>query len=354
MSVCLGVYLFTTQARTGADRAPAVFPQRSVMRDAAEPRSPSAAVPSVTCSASDCATEAVGVAAAVAPIRRIVWDFPEAPGGELRVLVAVPPQASKSVRLPVLVALHGRGEALKGAVRGARGWLDDYELANAITALSTGSLSREDYHGFVDDRRLREVNDALRRRPYQGMVVVMPYTPLDITGNRPISAVESYGRFLVETVLPRVYRETPAIGTAQTTGIDGVSLGGRIALLVGLSFPASFGAIGSLQAAVDEQDAPALVELARRARLANPYVSLRLLTSEGDAYLRPLLHLSQAWKKAGVGHEFRISRGPHDYAFNRGPGALEMLFYHDAVLRVANSVSSTEAIGPEKFDQREE
>jgi len=31
-----------------------------------------------------------------------------------------------------------------------------------------------------------------------------------------------------------------------------------------------------------------------------------------------------------------VVTGPHDYAFNRGPGALEMLAYHDRVLRGAD------------------
>ena len=34
-----------------------------------------------------------------------------------------------------------------------------------------------------------------------------------------------------------------------------------------------------------------------------------------------------------VAHEFVVVAGPHDYAFNRGPGGIEMLLWHDRVLR---------------------
>ncbi len=32
-------------------------------------------------------------------------------------------------------------------------------------------------------------------------------------------------------------------------------------------------------------------------------------------------------------HEHRVALGPHNYDFNRGPGGLEMLTWHDRVLR---------------------
>ncbi len=271
---------------------------------------------------------------ALVPSRRLVWDFPEAPLGELRVIVAVPPHDPKSGPLPVLIALHGKGEALKGPLRGARGWLDDYELDKAAEALARGAPTIDDYRGFATVERLAEVRAELSSQPYRGMVVVMPYTPLELAGNKPFSAVLPYGRFLVESVLPRVHRETPAAPLASSTGIDGVSLGGRVALLLGLSFPSSFGVVGSLQAALDSEEAAELVALARSARRENPALKLRLLTSDGDFFLEPIRTISTAWRAAGIDHELLVVPGPHDYAFNRGPGAIEMLLYHDRALRL--------------------
>ena len=51
-------------------------------------------------------------------------------------------------------------------------------------------------------------------------------------------------------MLPRVRRETPALSRPETTGIDGVSLGGALALRIGFYNPKSFGALGALQPAI--------------------------------------------------------------------------------------------------------
>jgi hypothetical protein len=37
--------------------------------------------------------------------------------------------------------------------------------------------------------------------------------------------------------------------------------------------------------------------------------------------------------QANIAHEFKLLTGPHDYVFNRGPGAVEMLLFHDRALR---------------------
>ena len=48
-----------------------------------------------------------------------------------------------------------------------------------------------------------------------------------------------------------------------------------------------------------------------------------LLTSEEDYFREAVTRTSQAWRAAGVPHEFEVAAGPHDYVFNRGPGSLE-------------------------------
>ncbi len=50
--------------------------------------------------------------------------------------VVVLPERRADERFPVLVTMHGRGEALKGPDRGARGWVDDYALRRAIDRLA--------------------------------------------------------------------------------------------------------------------------------------------------------------------------------------------------------------------------
>ena len=83
--------------------------------------------------------------------------------------------------------------------------------------------------------------------------MVCPWLP-DV---RPAATgdIADYARFVVDTLLPRVRAETPAVAMAEATGIDGVSL----------------------------------------------------------------TAVSRAWAAAGIAHDFADLPGPHDYVFNRGP-----------------------------------
>ena len=116
-------------------------------------------------------------------------------------------------------------------------------------------------------------------------------------------------------------------------GIDGVSLGGRTSLLVGFLEPQLFGAVTGLQAAFDEDDYELLVDAAAVAVKKHPDLSVRLLTSEGDYYLKINKQISKQLTAEGVNHQLVVVPGGHSYRFNRGPGVYEMLIYHDRVLR---------------------
>jgi hypothetical protein len=231
------------------------------------------------------------------------------------------------------VALHGRGESLKGSRRGARGWLDDYELDRAIARLAKPPLKKRDFQGYVTGQRLRRINRELGKDPYAGLIVVCPFLPDVLRRDSAFENAEPLAAFIVDVLLPRVYARTPAIGTAGATGIDGVSLGGRAALLVGLSRPKAFGAIGGLQAAIDDSEISRFAELGARALKDNPALSLRLLTSDRDHFLRVNQRLSAAFSKKGIRHRYLRVLGTHSYRFNRGPGSLEMLLFHDRALR---------------------
>ncbi len=260
------------------------------------------------------------------------WTFERTPLGRIDVVVVLPDR-SPGERFPLLIALHGRGEAMKGPARGARGWVDDYQLMRAIRRLSYPPLKQADFEGFVEEPRLARVNAELTKQPYRGMVVLCAYTPDVLTGERPFERARPYARFLSDTVLPRARKELPILPEASATGIDGVSLGGRVALLSGLYHPRSFGAVAGLQAAFDSADAPRLKDMALSAMRDNPSLRLRLLTSSGDYFVEANRAISRTWQQFGVPHQFLLVPGPHDYIFNRGPGALEMLLFHDRALR---------------------
>ena len=252
------------------------------------------------------------------------WTF----GADGRAVIIVPSWLKPGGQLPVLVALHGRGEAQKGPELGALGWPNDYALLRAIDRICKPPLTKKDFEGFVDDDRLADFNTSLTKRPFKGLIVVCPYLPdMDLQKPAPMRA---YGEYLIKSLLPRVWKELPAIGTRASTGIDGVSLGGAVALRVGFANPDVFGAVGSLQAAIGSEQIQELTEEAKIA--AKTGQTLKLLTSHQDYFKKAITSLSSSLKTAGVAHDFADVAGPHDYSFNRGPGALEMLAWHDRVL----------------------
>jgi len=305
-------------------------------RRASQSASPHAGWPPASAPQAATSAQATGSAsatsAAVLPADEHTWVYPESSIGLMHAVVSVPKRRPDQ-RFPVLIALHGRGEALKGPARGARGWIDDYWLPRAIERLHHPPLRSADLLGFVEAQRLAALNADLAGRPFQGLIVVCPYTPDIWHGGQPFSAAEPLTRWVVDELLPRVRRETPAITTAVATGIDGVSLGGRAALLVGLGQPTAFGTVAALQPAFSSADAPALARLAQEARKQNPAMQIRLLTSLEDYYLVSTRRISAALRDAGVSNRLDVVPGPHDYDFNRGPGAYEMLVFHDRALR---------------------
>lgn len=261
--------------------------------------------------------------------RVLEWDV-AAPWGADRAAVIVPSDPPAGARFPVLVALHGRGEALKPPALGALGWPRDYELVRAIDRVSRPPLTKSDYEGFVDPQRLAATNAALGAHPYEGLIVVCPHVP-DM-GPNEAESVKLVSKLTIDTILPRVRRELPA---TDATGIDGVSMGGALALRVGLAHPDTFAAVGALQAAIAEEHAQELTELARAALVKRPNLVLRLVTSHEDVFRNAIAALSSSWKAAHVPHDFADLPGPHDYVFNRGPGSIELVTWYDRTLRAA-------------------
>ncbi len=254
------------------------------------------------------------------------WTF----DGGGRAVALVPGWMKQGERMPLLFALHGRGEANKGAELGVMGWPRDYALLRAIGRVCAPPLTSDDLEGFVDPKRLAEHNKELADRPFRGLVVVCPYSP-DVDLRKP-PQIREYGDYLMRSVLPRAKKELPVIDAPEAIGIDGVSLGGALALRIGLGHAESFGAVGTLQPAIGEDQVADYTDLAKAARARNPKLGLRLLTSDKDYFKSAIRLTSAGWRNAGVAHDFVEIPGPHDYPFNRGPGAIEMLLWHDRVL----------------------
>ncbi len=249
--------------------------------------------------------------------------------------------APEGGRYPVVVALHGRGEARRGPARGFLGWNVDYRLPIAYGAMLRGTLRRADFNGFVRDAHLEAVNRELAARPFQKVAVVTPFTP-DILGDANAEARVAYGNWIAGPMLDAVREEYPGLArTRAGTGIDGVSLGGALALEVGLRHPETFGAVGAIQPAVRNDEA----NLAGLAGNGDPQ-RIRLLTSDDDPYLEPTRQVSTLLREAAVPHELVVTPGPHNYEFNRGTGSIELLRFASAALeteRVEGDTGGAEA-----------
>lgn len=246
---------------------------------------------------------------------------------EQRALVLEP---ASTHPLPVLVALHGRGESGRGLEVGAKAWRDDYGLDKLDARLRAGSLTRSDLLEFVNEDRLGQLNDSLKKNPYEGLVVACPYTP-DLK-DRSAQGAAQFGRFIRESLLPRVQTESKCLTSREATGIDGVSMGGRLALLVGFMHSDIFGAIGALQPAIKVEEAEMFALMAKRATF-DKKIAIRLVSSEQDPFLAAVRALSKAFDDSNIKHDLVITPGPHDYAWNRGPGGTEMLLWQERVLR---------------------
>ncbi len=283
------------------------------------------------------APAADGVAFPRGAVRLVTMTFDATPMGQpSAAVVVVPAWGAPGEKFPVVVALHGHGESQKPPLEGAMGWPRDYALTRAVGRLASPPLTKDDYESFVTDTRLRDVNAELAARPFRGVIVACPFMPDgDVRSTSPQMGptTSSRAEFILKMLLPRVRAETPARADAKSTGIDGVSFGGALALRIGLANSEAFGAVGAFQPALAQEEAAEYVQLAQNARARNKTLALNLVTSDGDYFRLAVLATHEALRENGVPCSLLESEGPHDYAFNRGPGSLELLLFHDRALR---------------------
>jgi hypothetical protein len=267
--------------------------------------------------------------------RRIDLPGPDGVTTE-RVLVSFPRRVDRGEhppgqRYPVLIALHGAGESRDRPERGHLAWITRYSLEESFAWLLRGRLSRASYGGFARDEHVEQVNASLRARPFGGLMVVTPYLPDLVDEPLDGARTQALGAWLAGPLLARVRQELPgAARTREGTGIDGVSLGGRIALEIGFAHSEAFGAVGALQPAITGRES-ALADRAVAASRQRPQ-RLRLLSSDDDPFLGATRRMSDALRERRLTHTLTVVPGPHDYAFNRGPGGIEMLLFHDRAL----------------------
>jgi enterochelin esterase-like enzyme len=255
------------------------------------------------------------------------------PTGERQSAIAVwPTERPHDERWPIVIAFHGMGESRQGPEKGYRAWVERYGLGPAFEALLGNNLTKDDFGGLVRDEELRIANDELKARPFRGVFVVGIYTPDLLAEVAHPEKIDAYAGWVAKRLVPKVRDTFPVASQVEReVSVDGVSLGGMVALEVGLRYPEVFGAVGAIQPAVRGREA----EFADRAVKAGAKraQAIRLLSSDKDPLLPVTRKLSEELRSRHVAHTLIVAPGEHDYAFNQGPGSIELLRFSDRSLR---------------------
>lgn len=260
------------------------------------------------------------------PTKMVNYRF-ESPGlGPIPVLVRVPAYQPPAL-LPVLIVLHGRGEAQKAPERGARAFIEDYALERSWQWLAAEAGARI-VPADVPPKFQNSVESQLDAQAFRGMVVVMPYLPDRFKGAEVIANAPEYARVL-EEVIDRVKRELPVRQEPTAWALDGISLGGRVAMACAPELAAKIGAQGAVQAAIDERELTLFADLLVKARQRNPELRHTLATSEQDYFRGVLTRHHQLLERRSLTHDWVVLPGDHSYAFNRGPGVTHLLLSYD-------------------------
>lgn len=257
-------------------------------------------------------------------MRLVTYHVDSPTFGRVPAVVRVPEHDS-SAALPVLILLHGRGEALKNPERGARGFLDDYALEPNWRWLSEPEhLAPKDTPTTFQ----QTVRAQLSERSFNGMVVVMPYLPDRFRGPEVFDNASEYARVLGEFA-QRVKGDLPVRQDRNAWALDGISLGGRVAMACAPALADELGAVGSVQAAIDERELTRFAELLQQARRRNPVLKVTLATSEHDYFRSVLERYHRLMSERSLSHDWVVLPGDHSYAFNRGVGVAHLLLTYD-------------------------
>ncbi len=268
-----------------------------------------------------------GSAAAPGSWTELSWSASDVPTEGQAALVW---RGAADAEAPLVVALHGRGEAGRGLATGARGWRDDYAVEHVDERLRTGVIGAADLGHFATVERVAALGASLAAHPYRGVILLTPYTP--VVRDRSADGARDFARFLAEVAIPRAARLVGREVATLRCGVDGVSMGGRLALWTAVARPEQFASVGALQPAITVAEADDVA-----ARLADAHArsafTLRLVSSAEDPFLEAVRALGARLDRRGVPHRVVVTPGPHDYAWNRGPGSAELLLHHERVLR---------------------
>ena len=149
-----------------------------------------------------------------------------------------PTERPQDERWPIVIAFHGMGESRQGPDKGYRAWLERYGLGPAFEALLGNSLTKDDFGGLVRDEELQSLNSELKARPFRGVFVVGIYTPDLLAEVSHPAKIEAFSNWVAKRLVPKVRDTFPVASQVEReVSVDGVSLGGMVALEVGSAPP---------------------------------------------------------------------------------------------------------------------
>ena len=249
----------------------------------------------------------------------------EASVGGRRFVLVVPRYLDPGRKLPLAVLLHGLGETTNERL-GAYAWVEKYGLGSAWQRLKRAPIERTSTRGEWTDARLAEVNAELAARPFRGMALACPFMPNPASPGE----LDAYARWIEESLLPRVRKEAPISEDASATYLCGVSLGGYVSLEVLTRLPRLFGAWAGVQTAIGTFAAPGYAEKIAAGWKGASHPML-LLTSTQDHWKASSEALAAAFKAKGLAATYRVIPGPHDQAWLREAGTIELLLWLDRI-----------------------
>jgi pimeloyl-ACP methyl ester carboxylesterase len=250
-----------------------------------------------------------------------------------RCVLLTPKHLAAGKKVPLVVLLHGLGET-GDQVMGSFAWVERYGLASSYARLRRPPVERTTKRKDFTDDRLAFVQGELKKRPFEGLAFVCPYTPNASKQPSPVAALDAYAKWLGDVVIPRARQHPSVLAGASSTAIVGCSMGGPISLEVFARRPASFAAWGGVQSAFSGYRASHYAERLVTAKkvAASPAgggPSFLLLSSQGDDFKQANVELDRELGKRGAQRELLVLPGPHDQPWLREAGTLETLLFFE-------------------------
>lgn len=250
-----------------------------------------------------------------------------------RFVLATPKHLAAGKKVPLVVLLHGLGET-GDQVMGSYAWVERYGLASAYARLRRPPVVRTSKRRDFTDERLAFVQAELKKRAFEGLAFVCPYTPNAGKQPNPVAALDGYAKWLADVVIPRAQKHPSVLASAASTAIVGCSMGGPISLEVFARRPGSFAAWGGVQSAFSgyraSHYADRLVTAKKSASApAGGGAPFLLLSSQGDDFKQANVDLDRELGKRGAARELLVLPGPHDQPWLREAGTLEMLLFFE-------------------------